>query len=113
MRTTLWTVTIAVLAGITFYFASPSQGRPAASRVAEPVKKPFGLEKRELWTTSRVKGSPEPPPPYRMVKAFPKMKFTEPLELTPVPGKKAWIVAERGGKILTFDNDASASEART
>jgi uncharacterized repeat protein (TIGR03806 family) len=113
MRTTLWTATIAVFVGITIFFACSSKGEPAARRTAEPVKKPFGLEKRELWTTSRVKGSPEPPPPYRMVKAFPKMKFTEPLELTPVPGKKAWIVAERGGKILTFDNDASASEART
>lgn len=113
MRTTLWTATIAGLAGITLYFDRSSQGEPAAPCAAEPVKKPFGLEKREIWTTSRVKGSPEPPPPYRMVKAFSKMKFTEPLELTPVPGKKAWIVAERGGKILTFDNDASASEART
>ena len=111
MRTILWTATIAGLAGITLFFARSSHGEPAATAAAEPVKKPFGLEKRELWTTSRVKGSPEPPPTLSHGKGrFPKMKFTEPLELTPVPGKKAWIVAERGGKVLTFDDDASASD---
>ena len=112
MRSTLWAAIIVALAGTAAVFARPSPVEPAARPAAEPVKKPFGLEKRELWTTSRVKGSPEPPAPYRMAKAFPGVKFTEPLELTPVPGQKAWVVAERGGKIWTFANDGSASEKR-
>src|SRR4029078_10700780 len=110
MRMTLWAAIIAGLAGTLIYSARSLNGEPSAARAAEPVKKPFGLEKRELWTTSKVHGSPEPPAPYRMTKDFPKVKFTEPLELTPVPGKKAWVVAERGGKIITFANDPATTE---
>src|SRR5580704_12232734 len=78
---------------------------PIASNNEQPVVKSYGIEKRELWTTSKVKGSPEPPNPYAIAKAYPKQKFNEPLELTPVPGRKAWVVAERYGKIFTFDGD--------
>src|SRR5262245_1347704 len=70
----------------------------------KPVRKEFGIDKRVPWTTSKVKGSPEPPNPYQLVKSYPKLVFNEPLELTPVPGKKAWVVAERRGKIYTFDS---------
>ena len=54
-----------------------------AEQDKNPVRKPFGLEKRVPWTTSKVVGSPEPPPPYRTELAFPKLpKFEEPLDLT-------------------------------
>src|SRR5947209_13086280 len=79
----------------------------------QPGKKPrreYGLEKREAWTTSRVVGSPEPPAPYRMENAFPKIKFDEPLELAAVPGSDRWVVAQRKGKIFTFANDLKATE---
>ncbi|HKB40745.1 MAG TPA: hypothetical protein VKD72_30245, partial [Gemmataceae bacterium] len=46
----------------------------------EPKRKPFGIDKRVPWTTSRVKGSPEPPAPYRTEVVFPKLKFFEPLD---------------------------------
>src|SRR5262249_43662888 len=36
---------------------------------------------RKLWTTSRVVGSPDPPPPYRTVNAFPHVRLTHPLPL--------------------------------
>lgn len=75
------------------------------SREEKPVRKPFGIEKRELWTTSHVKGSPEPPPPYRFERVFADLPFEEPLELTWVPGSNRWMVAERKGKIWTFAAD--------
>jgi uncharacterized repeat protein (TIGR03806 family) len=68
-------------------------------------RKPFGIDRRTPWTTSRVKGSPEPPSPYRMENAFPKLSFEEPLEMAPVPGGSRWVVAERKGKLYTFEND--------
>ncbi|HJZ60076.1 MAG TPA: PQQ-dependent sugar dehydrogenase, partial [Gemmataceae bacterium] len=74
--------------------------------------KPYGIEKREPWTTSRVKGSPEPPPPYQLTKAYPNLAFSEPLELTPVPGRKAWVIAERHGKIFTFDADPTKADKK-
>jgi len=49
----------------------------------EPVRKATGIDKRVLWTTSRVQGSPEPPPPYRLEKVFADLTFEEPLELAP------------------------------
>src|SRR5438093_210081 len=56
---------------------------PAADRdEKQPVRKKFGLEKRVPWTTSKVIGSPEPPPPYTTEPAFPALpKFEEPLDL--------------------------------
>ena len=52
----------------------------------QPVRKAFGIDKRELWTTSKVKGSPEPPNPYQLVSTYPKLTFNEGLEIAPVPG---------------------------
>jgi uncharacterized repeat protein (TIGR03806 family) len=89
-------------------------GEPSAEKTAEkqPVRKEFGLDKRELWTTSNVKGSPEPPTPYQLVPTYPKLSFFEALEITPVPGKKAWVVAERPGKLWVFDADPAKAEKK-
>src|SRR5271170_5078705 len=58
----------------------------ADSELPKKERKPFGIEKRERWTTSRVVGSPDPPDPYRLENVFPDLKFNEPLELSIVPG---------------------------
>ncbi len=76
-----------------------------------PARKPFGLEKRVPWTTSKVVGSPEPPPPYKTERAFPKLTFNEPLDLTYAPGTNRLFVAERRGKIYSFMNRADVDKA--
>jgi uncharacterized repeat protein (TIGR03806 family) len=77
-----------------------------------PVRKESGLEKRVLWTTSKVIGSPEPPPPYKTEPAFPKLpKFEEPLDLTYAPGTSRLFVAERWGKIYSFVNRKDVDKA--
>src|SRR5262245_50058222 len=87
------------------------------SRAADPdeivaAPKPIGLQQRVPWTTSRVKGSPEPPDPYRSEVAFPKLeKFYEPLDLASVPGGNRFFVAERTGKIYSFVNDPKIDKA--
>jgi uncharacterized repeat protein (TIGR03806 family) len=68
------------------------------------ARKKYGLEKRVPWTTSRVVGSPDPPPPYRLEKVH-DLKFDQGLELAIVPGSERWVVAERYGKIYTFATD--------
>jgi uncharacterized repeat protein (TIGR03806 family) len=82
---------------------------PAALPRADekPTKAKTGIEKRELWTTSKVKGSPEPPDPYVVARVYPKLKFDEALEIAPVPGRKAWGIAERQGKIFILDSSAA------
>jgi glucose/arabinose dehydrogenase len=71
--------------------------RPAVSTADKPAPK------RTLWTTSKIKGTPEPPPPYRLEVAFPKVKFFEPIEMTSAPGTDRLFVATRPGKIYSFD----------
>src|SRR5262245_12135331 len=67
------------------------------ARPEDKPRKASGIDKRTLWTTSQVVGSPEPPSPYRLENAFPKVKFDLPLELVPLPGTKRFAVAEQHG----------------
>ncbi|MDX1948254.1 MAG: PQQ-dependent sugar dehydrogenase [Pirellulaceae bacterium] len=87
----------------TFLAASLWLGLTVLVRAAEPVRKPFGLEKRELWTTNNIHGTPEPPDPYRTENAFPKLRLFEPLSVGVVPGTNRFGVATRPGKIYTFE----------
>jgi hypothetical protein len=41
----------------------------------EPAVKPANPARRVPWDTSRVVGSPNPPPPYRVVRTFTKLKI--------------------------------------
>lgn len=75
---------------------------------SDDAKRPYGIDKRTPWTTSRIKGSPDPPPPYRTAIAFPKLKFEEPLAMTSAPGTDRLFVVERYGKVRSFENDRSA-----
>jgi uncharacterized repeat protein (TIGR03806 family) len=111
MRLAIWAAVVAGLAALATLVV-PTADRTTAAGAAQPVAKPFGLEKRELWTTSKVKGSPEPPDPYTVAKTYPKLKFFEALELCAVPGKNAWVVAERPGKVHLFDADPAKAEPK-
>jgi uncharacterized repeat protein (TIGR03806 family) len=64
---------------------------------------PLWSAERTPWTTSKVVGSPEPPDPYRLELAYPKLKLFEPLSAGLVPGSNRLLVAERPGKIWVFD----------
>jgi uncharacterized repeat protein (TIGR03806 family) len=48
-------------------------------------QKPYGIAKYIPVTTSTVVGSPEPPPPYRVEKLFPKLKINYPICVRPQP----------------------------
>ncbi len=80
-------------------------------QAASPERRPFGLERRTPWTTSNVKGSPDPPAPYRIQRAFSRLKFYEPLELVAAPGTDRLFVAERTGKIFSFVNAPKTAES--
>lgn len=74
------------------------------------VERPLGRGRRPLWTTSKITGSPEPPPPYRVARAFPKLKFVHPVELTAAPGTDRLFLVEQSGKIYSFPNDQSSAQ---
>ncbi len=103
-------IRVAVVWCLLFVFIGGLQFSLAAD-AAPSVRKPFGLEQRTAWTTSKVIGSPEPPPRYRTERLFPKLSFAEPLEVVAAPGTKRLFVAERKGKILSFVASADVAQA--
>ncbi len=75
------------------------------------VRKPYGIENRPLWTTSRIHGTPDPDSPYVTRPVFEKLKFHEPLAIEAIPGTDRLAIAQRPGQILTFENRPDATEA--
>ena len=65
---------------------------------------------RIKWTTSRIQGTPDPPDPYLTENAFPDVKFDEPLAIGVIPGTNRFVVAERHGKIYTFEDRPDATK---
>ena len=63
---------------------------------------------RVPWMASRVVGSPEAPPPFRVVRAFENLKFDRPLLLTRLPGSERLFLGEQGGKLYSFVNKPDA-----
>jgi glucose/arabinose dehydrogenase len=58
----------------------------AAEPSSAPARRPYGLERRLPLTTSRVLGSPDPLPPYRVARAFPNLKLNYPIAVVHQPG---------------------------
>ena len=85
--------------------------RPNGTNEAEKRPDEFGLQKRTFWTTSQFRGRPEPPPPYRAERVFPKLSFRQPTVLTNAPGTDRMFVAEQAGKIYSIPADPATSKA--
>ncbi len=70
-------------------------------------------EERKPWTTSKITGTPEPPPPYRLERVFPKLTFDHPLEIVRAPGTERLFVIEHHkehlGRIFSFPNDPACA----
>ena len=75
------------------------------SPVTVQAAKPYGLKKRISLTTSRVVGFPDPLPPYRAKRAFPNLKFKQPLHTIKEPTSDRILVTERYGKIYEITHD--------
>jgi uncharacterized repeat protein (TIGR03806 family) len=52
---------------------------------AKGAAKPYGIKRRIPLTTSRVVGSPEPPPPYRVQRVYPNLKINFPVAVVCQP----------------------------
>jgi putative heme-binding domain-containing protein len=72
-------------------------------------------EERRPWTSSKIKGSPEPPPPYRLERLFPKLAFDHPLEIVLPPASDRIFVIEHHqehlGRIFSFPKDPACEKA--
>ena len=59
-------------------------------------------QQRVPWTTSRIQGTPEPPPPYVTERIFPALTFSKPLDIQQFPGSDRLVVVEENGRLLSF-----------
>src|SRR5438132_12289508 len=91
-----------LVAGFVVGLASPGAEppRPSESEPQKPVRTP--------WTTSRVVGSPDPPPTFKVVRAFPNLKFEHPLLLARAPGSGRLFVGEQAGVLYSFADKPDA-----
>ncbi|RMG41028.1 MAG: hypothetical protein D6725_02165, partial [Planctomycetota bacterium] len=71
----------------------------------------IGLTVRESWTTSRLTGPPTPPPPYRLVEAFPALRFENPVLLERIPGSERLLLGELGGRLYSFPEHSQVADA--
>lgn len=74
-----------------------------------PDERPFGLTRRIPWVTSNVRGTPDPPLPFRPERVFPQISFKNPTVLTNAPGSDRFFVAEQSGKIFSFPADPACT----
>ncbi|WP_435020041.1 PQQ-dependent sugar dehydrogenase [Tundrisphaera sp. TA3] len=92
--------------------------QPRPPRAAEPAdsSRP-GLDHRVPWTTSRVVGSPEPPPPYRGERIYPRLRVVQPLAFEAEPGTRDHLIIQHlggwapPGRILRLRDDPEAEDA--
>lgn len=86
--------------------------RAAEGRAADP---PVGLPRRVPWNDSRVVGSPDPPTPYKAVRAFPRLTVPRPLSLAPEPGTDRLFILQHlnfwsgPGRLLAVRDEPGAS----
>jgi hypothetical protein len=66
---------------------------------------------RPPWNTSRIQGSPEAPPPYRIAPAFPQLRFQKPSSIEELPQSNRLLVTEMAGKIFSFPKDPAVRQA--
>lgn len=84
--------------------------------VAAADDRPFGLDRRIPWNDSKVVGSPDPPSPYKTVRAFPKLTVKQPLAMLPEPGTDRLLVLQHlgfwsgPGRLLAMKDDQDTTE---
>src|SRR6185369_13869426 len=66
---------------------------------------------RPPWTSNRVVGSPNPPAPYTVERLFPKLTFTNPVDIAYMPGPDRILVLEQAGKLYSFPAKADVERA--
>ena len=92
---------------------------PAAAPADDRPRSPSAWSRRIPWNDSRVVGSPDPLPPYKVVRAFPKLTVKQPLSLTPEPGTNRLFILQHlnfwagPGRLLAIPDDQDATEAET
>ncbi|GIW95297.1 MAG: hypothetical protein KatS3mg110_3338 [Pirellulaceae bacterium] len=103
---------LAVLASCVGYAAvAPLLAQTGQAPMIDPqVTARYG-DWAQPWRTSRLRGTPEPPPPLAPSRVFPRIAFRNPTVLTLAPQTRRFFVAEQMGKIYSFRRDPEVAAA--
>ncbi|MFM7058921.1 MAG: PQQ-dependent sugar dehydrogenase, partial [Planctomycetota bacterium] len=71
-----------------------------------PASPPTRPAERPPWTSSALRGTPQPPDPWRIEPVFPEHRFDHPTSLQQLPGGDRMLVTEIGGKVFTFSRNS-------
>src|SRR5687767_5212716 len=80
------------------------------TRAASQKEKPKEPLRRTPWTTSKVTGSPEPPPKFKSVRALGDVKFDHPDLIARCPGTDRLFVGEQAGTLYSVKPGAAAKK---
>src|SRR6266446_3487747 len=90
-------------------------GIAALLAAAPPVgaEKPYGIERRTALTTSTVVGSPDPPPPFRIRRAYPQLNLDYPITVAHQPGSDRVLLVTQiwssgPGRLLRIKDEPDA-----
>ena len=69
------------------------------------------VDARDIWKSSQLSGSPEPPKPYSLVQSYSGLSFTNPVLITGNSQDGLLYVLEQKGKLFSFnDSEQSVTE---
>ena len=89
------------------------------STAAQASEAPFGIDKRIAWNDSHVAGTPDPPPPFRVKRAFPNITIPCPIHVYHEPGTENLFLLHQlwpwsgPGRILRIKDDPNVKEIQT
>ena len=66
-------------------------------------------QERVPWTSSKIKGSPEPPPIYVAESVWPHITFDRPLDMTLLESEDKLFITEHDGNVFSLPADMGAS----
>ena len=105
-----------LLSGTVFSFFIACFSTAPRAEAGGVDRDPEGRLVRVEWNDSRVIGSPEPPLPYRVTPAYPKLELKQPIYVRPEPGSDRMLLAlhvgsgQGPGQIVAFPDSPNAAE---
>jgi putative heme-binding domain-containing protein len=108
-RSTPWLLSIALFMGRDGVAAvgeppaiAPAPAAVTASSAGQPADRP-------PWSSSALRGTPQPPDPWRIVPAFAQHRFDHPTSLQELRGSGRLLVTEIGGRVTTFSRNSTTA----
>lgn len=100
-----------VVALISSGFAAPVRGTELDVNLRESESGGVGVERRIPWISSRMKGSPDQPPPYTIELAFSHLKFDSPVVMVCAEGTSRLFLGELKGRVYSFPDNPTCTSA--